>query len=536
MSDPAAPPPEGRPARGTGTRGGKRRPFRAAGRGLRAAGEATGAGATYAWRQARRAARAEGAGDTGLFRLIELRAIESAGDAAVAVSLAGTLFFAHPGEARGHVALFLGLTMLPFAVVAPLLGPFLDRFSHGRRWAIGATMAIRAFLCWVMAGALASNSVWMYPCALGVLVCAKAAGVARSATVPRLLPRDMTLVKANGRISLAGVVGAALAAPIAGLASRIGPEWSLRFAFLVFAGATIVAILLPAQSDASAGEVQVSGRRKHLRLPHTVVHALRCNTGLRVLSGFLTMYMAFLLRQHPLPGWEHHTTWLMGIVIGAAGLGNTVGIAAGSLLRRVNPQKVMMIALLADAAMAIVTAVLYGLVSATLLGLTAGVSQSVGKLALDAMIQRDVPEQQRTSGFARSETLLQLSWVIGGFIGIALPLIPHVGLGVAAGLMILWVAFVLTRTRGTPPQPVRPRRTPRPARRYAEPATRPMPTDPAAAPPAPPQPTTSEPTPSRPAPSPDHTPTRPLRRQHRIDEDADRSQTDNPDEGSWNPF
>ena len=39
----------------------------------------------------------------------------------------------------------------PFAVVAPLLGPFLDRFSHGRRWAIGTTMALRAFLVWLMA-------------------------------------------------------------------------------------------------------------------------------------------------------------------------------------------------------------------------------------------------------------------------------------------------------------------------------------------------------------------------------------------------
>ncbi len=43
----------------------------------------------------------------------------------------------------------------------------------------------------------------------------------------------------------------------------------------------------------------------------------------------------------------------------------------------------------------------------------------MGKLSLDALVQRDVPERHRTSAFARSETLLQLSWVIGGFIGIA---------------------------------------------------------------------------------------------------------------------
>ena len=98
---------------------------------------------------------AEGAGDSGLSRLIELHAFNAAGDAAVAISLAGTLFFQVPtDQARGQVALFLGLTMLPFAIVAPLIGPFLDRFSHGRRWAIGATMAMRAFLCWVLADAV----------------------------------------------------------------------------------------------------------------------------------------------------------------------------------------------------------------------------------------------------------------------------------------------------------------------------------------------------------------------------------------------
>jgi MFS family permease len=145
-----------------------------------------------------------------------------------------------------QVAQFLGLTMLPFAIVAPLVGPFLDRFSHGRRWAIGATMALRAFLCWVLADAVVTGSVALFPAALGCLVASKAYGVTRAAAVPRLLPRRLTLVKANSRISLAGVAGAALSAPLAVLASTFGPEWSLRYAFAVVVGATVLAILLPA--------------------------------------------------------------------------------------------------------------------------------------------------------------------------------------------------------------------------------------------------------------------------------------------------
>jgi hypothetical protein len=169
------------------------------------------------------------------------------------------------------------------------------------------------------------------------------------------------------------------------------------------------------------------------------------------LSGFLTMYMAFLLRQYPLPGWEHRATLLMALVIGAAGLGNTVGIGLGSMLRRITPSLTVVVALLADAAAAVVAAVFYGLIPAIALGLTAGVAAAMGKLSLDALIQRDVPERHRTSAFARSETLLQLSWVIGGFIGIALPLkigdtvVPELGLGLLAAMMVLWTVFVLVR-------------------------------------------------------------------------------------------
>ncbi len=440
---------------------------RAAGRGVRGAARATGRAGRYTARQARRAASAEGAGDSGLSRLIELGALNAAADAAVAISLAGTLFFQVPtGEARGQVALFLALTMLPFAIVAPLIGPFLDRFSHGRRWAIGSTMAARAFLCWVLATAVVTESTWMFPAALGVLVASKAYNVTRAAALPRLLPPNLTLVKANGRTSLAGVVGAGLSAPIAGLAATVGPEWALRYAFLVFVLATIWAIRLPERVDSSQGEgtlmlmsgsPQVTTNRRgrpRMRIPGSVAFALRANCGPRWLSGFLTMFLAFLLRENPIGDWRPEV--LLGIVIGAAGIGNIVGVAAASLLRQVNPALTVVLALLADAVMTLVAALFYGVLPLALLGLTAGLAQSLAKLSLDSTIQRDVHERVQTSAFARSDTMLQLAWVIGGFCGIAMPLMPHLGLSVACGVLAVWAAFVLA----TGPRRDRPREAP----------------------------------------------------------------------------
>jgi MFS family permease len=447
-----------RMTRGSGFTQGARRAAGATARGARRTGAATGRAAGYTLRQARRATHAEGAGDSGLSRLIELHAFNGAGDAAVAISLAGTLFFQVPtDQARGQVALFLGLTMLPFAVVAPLIGPFLDRFGHGRRWAIGATMALRAFLCWVLADAVhRGDSVALFPAALGCLVASKAYGVTRAAAVPRVLPARLSLVKANSRISLAAVAGAAVSAPLAVGASTFGAQWSLRYAFLLFVGGTILAILLPTRVDSSAGEdmPSISGlgrqRRQRPPLPRPVALALRCNTGMRLLSGFLTMFMAFLLRDEPFPGWEDRPALLLGLVIGSAGLGSTIGIALGSVLRRIKPEVTVVLMLLADAAVAVLVTLVYTLPTAVLLGLTAGLAQSLGKLSLDALIQRDIPERTRAGTFARSETLLQLSWVVGGFIGIALPLVPQVGLGVAAAILVGWCLWVVSSVRRSP--------------------------------------------------------------------------------------
>lgn len=440
----------------------------ATGRGAARAAVATGHGATRAARASGRAAaagvgrarqftHAKGADESGMSRLLEMHAFSTAGDAAVAVALAGTLFFQVPtGEARTQVALFLGLTMLPFAVVAPLIGPFLDRFRRGRRWAIGSTMAVRAFCCWVLAGAVVSESSVLFPAALVVLVAAKAYGVTKAAAVPRLLPQALTLVKANSRISLTGTGGALLSAPLAGLAAIFGSEWALRYAFVLFVLATVLAILLPARVDSSAGEEQVSmtdiggepprGRRASPPVPRAVVTALRCNAGLRLVTGFLTMYMAFLLRNDPFPGWEGREALLLAVVIGAAGAGSTLGTVLAALLRDRDPMVTAMSVLVVDAVMVAVVAVFYGLLAAVSMGLVAGICQSLGKLSSDALIQRDVPDHVRTSVFARGETLLQLAWVLGGFLGIALPLSPpQVGFGVTAALVAVWAGVVLQR-------------------------------------------------------------------------------------------
>src|SRR4051812_42654839 len=90
-------------------------------------------------------AGAEGFHVSPFTRLARVHSSAVATDALIATSLAGSLFFSIPtGAARGKVALYLLLTMAPFAVIAPLVGPAIDRVKGGRRLMVIIATGIRA--------------------------------------------------------------------------------------------------------------------------------------------------------------------------------------------------------------------------------------------------------------------------------------------------------------------------------------------------------------------------------------------------------
>src|SRR5690242_1865467 len=98
-------------------------------RGARATARGSGRAGRWVTRRVRFARTRGGAGEVGMMRLLDLHAASCAGDTLITMGLAGTVFFGVPaGEARGRVALYLLVTMAPFALLAPVVGPVLDRF------------------------------------------------------------------------------------------------------------------------------------------------------------------------------------------------------------------------------------------------------------------------------------------------------------------------------------------------------------------------------------------------------------------------
>ncbi|WNO66335.1 MFS transporter [Streptomyces sp. AM2-3-1] len=420
----------------------------------------------------RKATHAHGAGESGLGKLIELHAVNGAGDVMITVALASTVFFSVPtDEARGRVALYLAVTMAPFTLLAPVIGPLLDRLPHGRRAAMAGAMLARALLALTMSTAVATGGLELYPAALGVLVSSKAYGVVRSAVVPRLLPPGFSLVKANSRVTLAGLLATGVAAPIGAGLQTVGSGWPLYGACVIFIGGTVLAFTLPRKVDSAKGErrarlvehhghqpsvlakpSRADGRRANGKKTTTrsgekekrpglrtvgpsVLHGLQANAAHRALSGFLIFFLAFLLREQPLAGQSAAVS--LGIVGVAAGVGNALGTAMGSWLRTRGPEVIVAAVLGLALGVAVLAAVFFSTLMVAALSAMAGFTQALSKLSLDAMIQRDVPEEVRTSAFARSETLLQMAWVVGGGIGISLPLNGVLGMSVAAGILAL---------------------------------------------------------------------------------------------------
>lgn len=383
-----------------------------------------------------RVTHAEGAGESGLANVLEMGAVINAGDLLVTLALANSLFFSvKPDEAKAKVALYLLITMVPFTLLAPLIGPLLDRLRGGRRFAMAVTALTRALLCLVMAKTINGGGLALYPAAFGCLVAAKAYGVSRAAVIPRVLPPGTTLVRANSRISLTALGSTIIATPIGGGLGAIGPQWTLGFAALIFFLGTWLCVRLPKVVDSNEGELKAQLRKRdrgpdakiaesmpdrRLRsVGPSVLLALRANATLRAFSGFLSLFMAFLVRTHSLGGLKNLTA--VGVFAAAVFVGSGLGSILGAWLKNRAPEGIITASISALSVTAILTAFFYGLWAVLILAAVAGLAPSLSKLSLDALIQRDTLERVRTSAFARSETLLQLSWVAGGALGLAMP-------------------------------------------------------------------------------------------------------------------
>lgn len=380
-------------------------------------------------------------GGPGFRDLALTQVCSTSADTLVALGLAGTLFFSVPSaEARGNVALYLLLTVAPFAVIGPILGRVLDRAPMATRGVLVTAALGRAVLALTLVGR--SDSWWLFPAAFGLLVLSRVHGITRNALLPLALDEPRALVAANARLAWIGMLAGGLAALVG-----LGALWLAEAdAALIVSGicAVAAAVLghrLPGP-DAHVAHRGRRGQRVPLSVPRSVELAGLATAGVRVFNGFLLLLLAFELHDTEVPLVD------VGALLGAAGLGYAIASRlVPALERRVREELMVVAALALTAGAAFAAAQWFGLAAAAALAGAAGIAWGAAKLAFDGLLQSSVPPGRRGAAFTRSETVFSIAWVLGAIVPTALPLPASLGLiivGFAAlGAQIVYVGALL---------------------------------------------------------------------------------------------
>lgn len=335
------------------------------------------------------------------------------------VALADSFFFdVDPNGARSKVLGFLLVSFTPFLLVAPMIGPLIDRVRGGRRLIVQVVAASRMVLLLTMIQFV--DDIVLFPLVFVALVLQKTYIVSKSALVPAVVRSETELVEANSKLGLiAGVAGAAAVAPAVALQFGVGTSATLVYSALLFATALVMSLQLPKElrirpDEPSAASVEAT--TMGLQLAWVAMLILRGS------AGFVLFHLAFLFRGEP------DEKLLLGIAVGLSSLGTIAGNASAPRLRRsIHEERMITLALGLPAAVGIGAAIIGGSRAGIAVAATVGFAAAIGRLSFESIVQRDGPETNRGQAFARFETRFQLGWVVAAVLPVLLEIPGSVG-------------------------------------------------------------------------------------------------------------
>lgn len=380
-----------------------------------------------------------------MVRLQRAHALMVAGETTMAIALADSLFLSiSPEAARTKVILFLVVSLAPFAVVAPLLAPLIDRMRGGQRAVVILVGILRAAVLIGMSQSL--DSLTLFPLAFSALILGKTYAISKSALVPVIVGDSGGLVTANSKLGLiAGIAGFVIALP-AGLLQKLDTRLCLFLGVICYLGASMNAYRLPKMVIAAKPAGQLEREELHAPLVVTASNAMRIMRGV---VGFVFFHLAFWLRDQ-IAG----TIWF-GLAVALSGLGTLGANFVGPHLRKRMREVTMLLWAFIAVCVAGAAAAWYDRVLAgVLLAAVVNAAERIGRLAFESIVQSNAPDANRGRAFARFETQNQIAWVIGGIVPVLLKVNGWTGFvivaltGAAGAYLLVSSGEVLSRGRG----------------------------------------------------------------------------------------
>jgi hypothetical protein len=357
------------------------------------------------------------------FALVHLAG--AASDALVAIALADSVFFSVPvGEAKVKVGLYLGLTMAPLAVAAPLLVLVLDRGGGLRTMAFGAA-AGRSLLA--IYAAPRFDTLLLFPLAFLILVLSKVAGITKNGLTMAYAPPAEGLVAANARLGRVAIAGALLAAgPGVALLMLAGSPGVLYLAATMYGVTALLTLRMPLpRPPRERGQASRTGR---IQLLGT---AAAGTAVLKAASGFLFFLLAFALRGSSRPAY-----WF-GLLAGAAAVGGFLGdVIAPRLSQLLREEAVVFGSITAAGAAALLAFSRFSLAPLIIFAGLSAMATEFGRLAFQSLMQRFAPSGAHGRVFVRYDMLFQLAWVAGAVIPATL------GFSFRTGVLILALFYL----------------------------------------------------------------------------------------------
>ncbi len=395
-------------------------------------------------------------------RLLAMRVSSTVGDGLLQAALVTSLVFAPEDQTTtAGFAVASLIVVLPYSVLGPFAGVFIDRWSRRRILVVGPLLrAAAAVLVLADAG---DAPVLFYGGALLVLSVNRFFLSAASAVVPRLVPADDLLI-ANSLATIGGTT-ALLAGVFAG--GLVADAFGTVPLIVGCAAIWVLASLLASRIRSDLRPHVLPGSPELLR------HALRRVAvefagGIRLLArtpralgpittmgidqfgqGLVLVLSLFVFRERFEEG-----VGSFSYLIGAGGVGVFAGLATVGLLeQRRTKERIVSLAFAVGGVGLLAIAPLIGPWTVLGASFVVGLSFAWKKIPSDTLVQESVPDGYRGRVFAVYDVLYQLSRLLAAFVAIwMLPALGEAWSVAVVGVLFLAWSPVLPRWLARAPE------------------------------------------------------------------------------------